>query len=84
MGKKLTVNDVAKLSGLSVSSVNYYTNMGLIVVAEKKGNKRLYDQDDVQRRLKKISEMMNMGYTLRLIQHQFLTSQDFNPFKQNN
>ncbi|MCD4779241.1 MAG: helix-turn-helix domain-containing protein [Candidatus Omnitrophica bacterium] len=81
MGKKITVSDVAKLSGLSVSSVNYYTNMGLIVIAEKKGNKRLYDQDDVQRRLKKISEMMNMGYTLRLIQHQFLASQDFNPFK---
>jgi DNA-binding transcriptional MerR regulator len=47
--------------------------MGLLSVAEKQGNKRLYDEDDVRKRLEKIKEMRRSGYNLRLIRKQ-LTS----------
>ena len=75
MSKRLiTVEDIANQFALSKASVNYYTNIGLLSVYEKKGNRRLYDRDEVARRLEKIKEMMKIGYTLRLIQREFLLS----------
>lgn len=74
-----TVEDIAKQFDISKATVNYYTNIGLIVVARKKGNKRLYDRAEVDKRINKIREMMNRGYTLRLIQREFALSKEFNP-----
>ena len=71
MRKLLNIEEVAKAFDISKATVNYYTNIGLIIVHQKKKNKRLYDNDDVVRRIAKIREMMNMGYTLRLIQREF-------------
>ena len=73
MSKRLiNVEEVANQFTLSKASVNYYTNIGLLTVYAKKGNQRLYDRDDVAQRLGKIKEMMKIGYTLRLIQREFL------------
>ena len=68
----ITVEDVAKRFDISKATVNYYTNIGLILVRQKKKNRRLYDLDDVTTRIEKIRDMLNMGYTLRLIQREFL------------
>lgn len=76
MKKLITVDEVAKLFDLSVASVNYYTNIGLINVLEKKKNRRLYDKEDVSRRISKARAMMNMGYTIRLIQRELISSQN--------
>ncbi len=69
--KLINVEEVAKLFNISKATVNYYTNIGLIIVSQKKKNKRLYDVADVTRRIDKIRDMMNIGYTLRLIQREF-------------
>ncbi len=69
----IAISDISRLYGLSKATINYYTNMGLLSVAEKQGNKRLYDEDDVRKRLEKIKEMRRSGYNLRLIRKQ-LTS----------
>ena len=67
------IGDISKLYGLSKATINYYTNMGLLHIAEKQGNKRLYDDHAVRKRLEKIKEMRRSGYSLRLISKQ-LTS----------
>jgi len=67
------IGDISKLYGLSKATINYYTNMGLLHIAEKQGNKRLYDDHEVRKRLEKIKEMRRSGYSLRLISKQ-LTS----------
>jgi len=76
MKNLLTLEEVAVKFDLSKASVNYYTNLGLIVVDRKKGNKRFYDSEDVTKRINKIRDMMNIGYTLRLIQREFALSEE--------
>lgn len=66
----ITIGEIAKLYGFSKATVNYYTNMGLLHIVEKQGNKRLYDDDEVRKRLEKIKEMRRSGYSLRLIRKQ--------------
>ena len=59
--------EMAKKFNISYQTINYYTNLGLLVVRRKKGNGRLYNQDEVRRRLEKIDKLKNRGYPLRLI-----------------
>lgn len=70
----ITVDEISKLYNLSKPTVNYYTNMGLLPIADKHGNKRLYNKDEVHKRLEKIREMRRSGYSLRLIRRQFSSS----------
>ena len=70
----ITVDELSKLFLLSKATINYYTNMGLLHVADKQGNKRLYDKKDVEERLAKIKELRTSGYSLRLIRKQFATA----------
>lgn len=77
MKKMLTVEEVAIAFDVSKATVNYYTNIGLIKVKQKKKNRRLYDIEDVTKRIEQIREMLNMGYTLRLIQREFMMKEDF-------
>lgn len=73
----ITVEEVAERFDISKATVNYYTNIGLIQVLQKKKNRRLYDAHDVEKRINKVREMLNMGYTLRLIQREFLQAKVF-------
>lgn len=70
----ITVDEISKLYNLSKPTINYYTNMGLLPIANKLGNKRLYNKDEVHKRLEKIKEMRRSGYSLRLIRSQFSAS----------
>jgi DNA-binding transcriptional MerR regulator len=70
----ITIGDISKLHGLSKATINYYTNMGLLSIAEKQGNKRLYDENEVRKRLEKIKEMRRSGYSLRLIRKQLVSA----------
>lgn len=68
-----TIDEIAALSGLSKATVNYYTNLGLLRIADKQGNKRLYDAEEVRQRLEKIRDLRRSGYSLRLICGQLAT-----------
>jgi len=70
----ISIDEISKLSSLSKATINYYTNMGLLPIADKQGNKRLYDKDEIGRRLEKIREMRRNGYSLRLICREFNSS----------
>lgn len=69
MNKKLVSSkDLARGLAISVASVNYYTNLGLFDVTERKGNVRLYDLADTKKRFRKIKDLRRNGYSLRVIQ----------------
>ena len=63
----ITTYQLAKLLGISVASVNYYTNLGLFKIKVRKGNARLYDRDAVSNTYKTIQRLRKEGYSLMLI-----------------
>lgn len=66
--------EIVRKYELSYQTVNYYTNLGLLDVVENKGNKRLYNRDDVEARLEKIKKLKKRGYPLRLIRDELLSN----------
>ena len=59
---------------ISLSAINYYTNLGLLPVADRRGNMRLYNPDQVRKRMEEIRRLKREGFPLRLIQRRFLSS----------
>lgn len=63
----ISAKDIMHKCELSYQSVNHYTDFGLLPVLLKKGNVRFYDRNVVKKRLRKIRELVEEGYSLRLI-----------------
>lgn len=63
----VTTKETADLLGVSVASVNYYTNLGILNIRDKKGNARLYDKNEVVDVYKRMRRLMKEGYSLKLI-----------------
>ncbi len=63
----ISAQEIVKKYNISYQAVNYYTNLGLLVVRKRKGNGRLYDEKEVEERLKRIAELKDEGYPLMLI-----------------
>ena len=67
-GKRLiTSTEVVNRCKISYQTLNYYTNLGLVNAEGKVGNKRLYSAKSIEDDLKKIWELKQQGYPLRLI-----------------
>jgi len=68
MLKKLILSrDIVARYNIPYSTITHYTNMGFFNVVSRKGNKRLYNEDEVRARLERITQLINEGYPLRLI-----------------
>ena len=68
MSKKLIFSkDIVKKYDIPYSTVTHYTNMGFFTVVSKRGNRRLYDEDEIRVQLERISKLTDEGYPLRLI-----------------
>lgn len=63
----VSTQDISKKYNLSYQTINYYTNLGLLMVRKKKGNSRLYKAAEVNRSLNDIIKLKDKGYSLRLI-----------------
>ena len=63
----VTSQDIAVKFMLSYQTINHYTNLGILIVKGRKGNIRLYDEEEVRRNLQKLGDLKNEGYPLRLI-----------------
>ena len=61
--------DIVERFKISYQTLNNYTNIGLLVVRQKKGNVRFYKAEEVKQRLDNINKLKNKGYTLRLIRN---------------
>ncbi len=70
--KMLAAREIMKEYNLTYQTVNHYTDFGLLPVVLKKGNVRFYDKNIVRGRLKKIKELTEEGYSLRLIRKQII------------
>jgi len=70
MQKIISATEIVDKYGISYQTVNYYTCLGLLVVVRVKGNKRLYDKEDVEERLKRIDELKKRGYPLKVIRQE--------------
>ncbi|MFA6355859.1 MAG: MerR family transcriptional regulator [Candidatus Omnitrophota bacterium] len=65
--KLISAQEIIKKYSITYQTVNHYTNFGLINVITKKSNVRLYDEEEVDRRLIKIIQLAGAGFPLRLI-----------------
>lgn len=63
----ISTKEVIKRFELSYQTLNYYTNLGFFNVVERKGNSRMYDENEISEKIKNIRELKNQGYPLRLI-----------------
>lgn len=65
--KFLSPKEIASLLGISMATVNYYTNIGLFQSEERKGNMRLYSKAGILKNFSKIKRLRQEGYSLKLI-----------------
>ncbi|HQP09948.1 MAG TPA: MerR family transcriptional regulator [Candidatus Omnitrophota bacterium] len=68
----MSAAEIAQKYGLTYQAVNHYTNLGLLEVAVKNGNVRMYIRSKVKDRLSKVSKLANEGYSLRLIRKKLI------------
>jgi DNA-binding transcriptional MerR regulator len=68
----ITISEIVSQYGVPYSTVNHYTSIGLLTVVSKRRNVRLYNEPEVKKRLKRISELKDKGYPLHLIQKELL------------
>jgi len=66
-GHHLTAQELQDKLHIPYSKINYYTNLGFFSIVRKDGNKRIYDQKEVEDRYRVISRLANEGYPLGLI-----------------
>jgi len=65
--KLISAEEISKKFKISYQTVNHYTNLNLLNVEKKYGNKRQYLEEKVKKRLQEIEKMKSKGYPLRLI-----------------
>jgi len=63
----LSTKEVVQRFKLSYQTLNYYTNLGFFNIIERRGNKRMFDEQEVKTKLENIRMLKNQGYPLRLI-----------------
>ena len=63
----ISANMVVRRHRISYQTLNYYTNLGLLPVAAREGNQRLYRANEVRENLEKIRRLKGEGYPLGLI-----------------
>jgi len=70
--KFLTSQQVVGKFGITYQTLCYYTDIGLITTAEKRGHKRYYDSAHVASRLTRIKDMQSRDYSLKSIRGEIL------------
>ncbi len=58
---------ISKIHSISYQTINYYTNLGILMVKKRSANNRLYDSRQVSACLKKVNDLKSQGYSLKLI-----------------
>ena len=65
--KLISAKEIVQKYNLTYQTVNHYTNFGLINVISKKGNVRFYDEDEINNRMAKITQLIGAGMPLNVI-----------------
>ncbi|MFC1631748.1 MerR family transcriptional regulator [Candidatus Omnitrophota bacterium] len=64
--------DISQKYRIPYSTVNHYTNLGFFSVVRRRGNKRLYDEQEIKTQLDRVWQLSNEGYPLRLIRKKII------------
>jgi DNA-binding transcriptional MerR regulator len=67
MAKYILAKDVLSKYSITYSRLNHYTDMGLLPMLKRGGNKRVYEQLIVDKRLPLIKKLIAQGYPLGVI-----------------
>ena len=63
----ISPTEISKIHRISYQTINYYTNLGLLMVKKRNANNRLFDARQVNACLKKVNKLKSQGYSLKLI-----------------
>lgn len=63
----VSTKEIIDRFNISYQTLNYYTDLGFFTVIERRGNRRIYDLDEIARKIDRITALKNQGYPLRLI-----------------
>ena len=63
----ISAQEVVRRFHIPYHTLNYYTMLGIIPIAGKEGNKRLYSLKEVKQRLETVMRLSREGYPLSLI-----------------
>jgi len=63
----VTTAELARLAAEPLPTINYWTRVGLLLVKERRGRKRLYDPESSLARSRKIRELQRSAYPLEQI-----------------
>jgi len=66
----IPITEIINKYGIPHSTINHYTNIGLLSVVDRRKNMRLYDRAQVKMRLARIALLRSKGYPLHLIQQE--------------
>ena len=66
----LSSRELVEIHNISYQTLNFYTNLGLLEIQKKIGNKRFYDEDNTKWRIERILALKSEGYPLRVIVRQ--------------
>ena len=64
--------DIVAKYNISYPTLTHYTNLAFFTVVGRKGNKRLYDEEEIKERLPHVQELIKRGYPLRLIREKII------------
>lgn len=77
--KLIGIDDVAEIFEKSVESIRKYKNYGILKVADKVGNKDLFDRSDVMAKKQLVKDMQVQGLSLSQIAAQLEAMTDLAP-----
>ncbi len=63
----ISTKDIVNRYDLTYQTLNFYTILGLFDVVERRGNKRMYEESQIKEKIRKIRQLKNQGYPLKLI-----------------
>ena len=70
--KTISAKAIISKYNISYQTVNHYTDFGLLPVLVKRGNVRLYNRGLIEKRLRKIRDLTQQGYSLSLIRKKLI------------
>jgi len=70
--KIISSKQIVRIYKIPYSTVTYYTNLGFSVVVKRRGNRRFYDNSEIRKKLKRITELRDAGYPLRLMRRKLV------------
>jgi len=68
----VTVQELAKASGVSVATVDHYVDIGLLKITKREGTKRLFEYSPSVEKIEEIRGLLSQGFLLKEIRRKII------------